>query len=129
MLTIFCVYDELNRMNKLISRTWQVGVLAALFQFFIFATSNAAQPSQEEIQSLANAISASDSAAVLELLQHNTNLCNNVVWWSRRPLHVAVAKGWNEVVDFLLKNGADSNAEGDTWDTSNAQMTPLEAAI
>jgi ankyrin repeat protein len=116
-------------MNKRTSHVWRDIVLATLLQFLISATSNAAQPSQQEVQSLANAISASDSAAVLELLRQNTNLCNSAVWWTRRPLHVAVAKGWDEVVDFLLKNGADPDAEGDTWDTSNAQMTPLEAAI
>jgi ankyrin repeat protein len=109
--------------------TQWIRFVAILLQLFIFTTSNAAQPSQQEIESLANAISANDSAATLELLKHNTNLCNSIVWWSRRPLHVAVAKGWDEVVDFLLINGVDPNAEGDTWDTSNSQMTPLEAAI
>jgi cytohesin len=116
-------------MSKWIGHAWRAGILATLFQLLSLTNSNAAQPSQQEVQALANAISASDSATVLELLRANTNLCNSIVWWSRRPLHVAVAKGWDEVVDFLLKNGADPNAEGDTWDTSNAQMTPLEAAI
>jgi ankyrin repeat protein len=103
--------------------------VAILLQFFLFTTSNATQPSQQEIESLVNAISTSDSAAVLELLKHNINLCNSVVWGSRRPLHVATAKGWDDVVDFLLKNGADPNAEGDSWDTSNYRSTSLEVAV
>jgi ankyrin repeat protein len=116
-------------MSKWIDRTWQVVVLAALFQFFIFTGSYAAQPSQQKIQSLANAFSRNDETAVADLLKQDTNLCNTVIWGTRRSLQMAIEKGWDDVVDFLLKNGADVNAEGDTWDTSNYRLTPLEVAV
>ena len=116
-------------MKNRIGSFWRMIVFATSFQTFIWTVSNAAQPSEQEKQSLGNAFSANDSANVLEMLKGNTNLCNSTVWWTRRPLHVAIEKGWDEVVDFLLKNGADPNAEGDAMNSSNSQMTPLEVAI
>src|SRR5262249_26932913 len=70
-------------------------------------------PPQDSKQAaaLAQAFSGRDETAVIELLKENTNLCNAVFWQSRLPLQCAVQNGWDETVDFLLKNGADVNAE------------------
>jgi ankyrin repeat protein len=83
----------------------------------------------QQVAALEEAISLQDAKAVSELLTRNTNLCNAVVFWTRRPLIIAAARGWDEVVDVLLKNGADVNVQGDTWETSNHQLTGLHAAI
>ncbi|MEI7534498.1 MAG: ankyrin repeat domain-containing protein [Verrucomicrobiae bacterium] len=76
-----------------------------------------------------SAFSQNDETTVSELLKQNTNLCNAAIWWSRRPLQVAIEKGWDETVDLLLKNGANPNMEGDIWSTSNAGLTPMDVAI
>lgn len=45
------------------------------------------------------------------------------------PLHVAASKGDTEIVRELLKRGADIDAQSDTLETGNLQLTALEAAI
>ena len=116
-------------MNPRIAFAGRVWLAATSLLLGAFSSWSAPADNQSAINELQQAFSRNDETAVSDLLQQNTNLCNAAIWWSRLPLLVATEKGWNDVVDLLLKNGANPNAEGDVWSTSNAQMTALEVAI
>ena len=57
------------------------------------------------------------------LLAKGANIQKGASWKdNEQPLHVAATHGYFELVDLLLKNGADPNAE--TW----SHQTPLQMA-
>ncbi len=62
------------------------------------------------------------------MLEANTNLVN-AVYYGRLPITVAAGDGSIQIVELLLKDGADVNVQNDTWNTSNMRLTALEAAI
>ena len=77
------------------------------------------------------AMRANDTKTALRLPSANTNLASAFLYGAstRFPLHVAASKGALEIVQALLELGADINAEGDTLDTSNCKLIPLEVAV
>jgi hypothetical protein len=90
--------------------------------------SSQAQDPPSAITAFFNAIKANDTNGVAQMLASNTNL-TRALYVGRLPLHVAASQGHGEIVALLLKYGADINAPSDTLDTSNNQLTALDAAI
>jgi len=111
---------------------WALGKIAVLaFLFLNTGQIQAAPVPPEKINELANAFMQNAESAALDLLNQNTNLCNALVWNTRLPLHCAIEKGWDEVVNFLLTHGANPNAEADTFSWmvgGKGKATPLEVA-
>ena len=62
------------------------------------------------------------------MLEANTNLAQ-VFYYGRLPITVAAGDGSIQMVELLLKQGADINVQNDTWYSSNMRITALEAAI
>jgi ankyrin repeat protein len=62
------------------------------------------------------------------MLEANTNLVH-AFYYGRLPITVAAGDGSIQMVELLLKQGADVNVQNDTWNTSNMRLTALEAAI
>ncbi len=75
------------------------------------------------------AMLANDTNTALQLLSANTNLARVPYYSTKYPLLVATSQGHLEIVELLLKLGADVNAEGDTWNSSNKRLTALDVAI
>lgn len=92
-----------------------------------------AQPVSEDaaLQDFFQAMLRADTNGALQILRANTNLARVPAsrYHDKLPLLVAASKGQLEIVDQLLKLGADVNAEGDTWDTANHRATALEISI
>jgi serine/threonine-protein phosphatase 6 regulatory ankyrin repeat subunit B len=92
-----------------------------------------AQPAAEDaaLQNFFQALLRDDPQAARQILHANTNLARVLpsVYFSKLPLLVATSTGHLEIVDQLLKLGADVNAEGDTWATGNQRLTALEISI
>ena len=84
---------------------------------------------RQKVTELEHAISARDTNALSALIKQDANLCNVTIFFTRRPIIIAASRGWLSVVNLLLEKGADVNVQGDTWETSNHQMTALQAAI
>lgn len=107
-----------------------LGRLSALF--WLFANSHAALaqvlPSSQAVEAFFNAIQENDTNTALALLGADTNLVR-ATYYGRLPLHVAASTGMGELVQELLRNGADINAASDTLDTVNAGLTALAAAV
>ncbi|MBE0544202.1 MAG: ankyrin repeat domain-containing protein [Verrucomicrobia bacterium] len=82
-----------------------------------------------EPEKLLRAIRRHDTNAVVRLLSANARLADAPSFGERRPLLQAAAEGSIEIVDLLLKAGADINAVGDTWDTSNKRISALHVAV
>jgi cytohesin len=94
----------------------------------LLALSTRAQEPPPAIAEFFDAIKANDTNQVTQMLAGNTNL-TRALYYGRLPLHIAASEGRGEIVALLLKYGADLNAPGDTLDTSNNQLTALDAAI
>jgi len=80
------------------------------------------------VRAFFKAIQSNDTNTVFKMLEADTNL-TRALYYGRLPLTVAASKGCVEIVDRLLKCGADINVQNDTLQTSSARMTALEAAI
>ncbi len=105
-------------------------VMAMLFAVFLeVSAAPAPRPAPEQIRALEAAIRADDENATVAALERNAELAHEVVFQTRRPLIVAAARGWERVVDLLLRQGADMNATGDPWDTANSRRTALQVAV
>ncbi|MBP9901478.1 MAG: ankyrin repeat domain-containing protein [Verrucomicrobia bacterium] len=107
--------------------------IAALFGMILFYQSSpAALPPGLEPQvqeAFFQAMLANDTNTALKLLSVNTNLAHAPHHSNKLPLLVATSQGHLEIVELLLKLGADVNAEGDTWNTGNKRLTALDVAI
>ena len=75
-----------------------------------------------------NAIRSKDTNAVFKMIEADTNL-SHTAYQGRLPLTVAAWRGSVEIVDRLLKSGADINAPSDAGDFAGMPYTPLEASI
>ena len=75
-----------------------------------------------------NAVHGNDTNTVARMLEVDTNLVR-AVYYGRVPIIVAAGDGSLQIVELLLKHGADINVQNDTWNTGNLRLTALEAAI
>ncbi|MCW5554392.1 MAG: ankyrin repeat domain-containing protein [Verrucomicrobiae bacterium] len=82
-----------------------------------------------EPEKLLRAIRRHDTNAVAQLLAANVRLADAPSFGERRPLLQAAAEGSLDIVELLLKAGADVHAVGDTWDTGNKRMSALQVAV
>jgi ankyrin repeat protein len=98
-----------------------------IFQVFL-ASSASAQGETPAVRAFFNAIQSNDTNTVFKMLDADANL-TRAMYYGRLPLTVAASKGCVDIVDRLLKCGADINVQNDTLQTSGARMTALEAAI
>lgn len=87
--------------------------------------------SGQALQDFFQAVIRDDPQSARTILLANTNLARVPAsrYLNKLPLLVAASKGQLEIVDLLLRLGADVNAEGDTWDTGNHRLTALEVSI
>ena len=92
-----------------------------------------AQPATDDaaLQDFFQALLRKDTQTAQQILSAHTNLARVPAsrYLGKLPLLVATSKGQLEIVDQLLKLGADVNAEGDTWDSSNHRFTALEISV
>ena len=92
-----------------------------------------AQPATDDgaLQDFFQALLRKDTQTAQQILSAHTNLARVPAsrYLGKLPLLVAASKGQLEIVDQLLKLGADVNAEGDTWDTGNHRFTALEISV
>ena len=116
------------RVEKTFAPAYRI-IACGLLLFFPNLT-GLAQPLSDGplVESFFAAIQENDTNTIFKMLDANTNLVQSL-YAGRLPLHVAASMGRFEIVDQLLKHGADINAQNDTLDTGNAQLTALEAAI
>ena len=80
------------------------------------------------VETFFSAVHGNDTNTVAKMLEANTNLVN-AFYYGRLPITVAAGDGSVQMVELLLKQGADVNVQNDTWNTSNMRLTALEAAI
>lgn len=80
------------------------------------------------VENFFNAVHGKDTNTVSGMLEADSNLVH-AVYYGRLPITVAAGDGSVEIVEQLLKRGADVNVQNDTWNTSNVRLTALEAAI
>ena len=80
------------------------------------------------VENFFNAVHGNDTNTVSRMLEVNTNLVH-AVYYGRLPITVAAGDGSIQIVELLLRHGADVNVQNDTWNTSNMRLTALEAVI
>ena len=80
------------------------------------------------VETFFSAVHGNDTNTVSQMLAVNTNLVH-AIYYGRLPITVAAGDGSIQIVELLLRQGADVNVQNDTWNTSNARLTALEAAI
>jgi ankyrin repeat protein len=80
------------------------------------------------VETFYNALHGNDTNTVSKMLEANTNLVH-AFYYGRLPITVAAGDGSLQMVELLLKQGADVNVKNDTWNTSNMRLTALDAAI
>ena len=80
------------------------------------------------VENFFSAVHRNDTNTVSKMLEANTNLVQ-AVYVGRLPITVAAGDGSVQIVELLLRQGADVNVQNDTWNTSNMRLTALEAAI
>jgi ankyrin repeat protein len=80
------------------------------------------------VENFFQAVHGNDTNTVSRMLEADTNLVH-AVYYGRMPLTVAAGDGSLQIVELLLKHGADVNVQSDPWNTSNMRLTALEAAI
>ena len=105
-----------------------VAFVCLILTQYLFAASAQTRPSQQQVEGFFYAIQQNDTNTFSKLLDSNTNLAN-APYWNHLPLHRAVSLGQIEMVDALLKHGADINAQNDTFESSGLRLTALQAAI
>jgi ankyrin repeat protein len=98
-----------------------------ILQVFLAGPALAQTPGQS-VENFISAIRSNDTNTVFGMLEADTNLAQ-ARYVGRSPLNLAAAQGSIEIVDRLLKSGADINAQADTWETMNVHLTALEASI
>ena len=108
------------------------GIFAVFVSLIFFETafiSQAQTPSTGlTVETFFNAVHGNDTNTVSKMLEANTNLVL-AIYYGRLPITVAAGDGSIHIVELLLRQGADVNVQNDTWNTSNARLTALEAAI
>ena len=102
-------------------------VCLILFQAH-FDASAQTKPDSETVGNFFYAIQKNDTNTFFKLLDGNTNLAN-ARFSDHLPLHRAASLGQAEMVDALLKHGADINVQNDSFNSSGMQLTALQAAI
>ena len=102
------------------------GLLVVLLS--LFGPPAQAQGPPSDVTTFFHAIDVNDTNRVAQMLARNPNL-SRATEVGRLPLHIAASKGRAQIVALLLQHGADINARSDTDDTSNLQLTALDAAI
>ena len=106
----------------LLAATW-------LFSWETTSTSLAQTPSTGlTVETFFSAIRGNDTNTVSRMLETEPNLVR-AFYYGRVPITVAAGDGSMQMVELLLRKGADVNVQSDTWNTSNAQLTALDAAI
>jgi hypothetical protein len=80
------------------------------------------------VETFFNAIHGNDTNTVSKMLEANPNLIH-ALYYGRLAITVAAGDGSIQIVQLLLRQGADVNVQNDTWNTSNMRLTALEAAI
>lgn len=122
-------------MTPLGSLGQKTALLALTAWSFVFLpTRNWAQSAKEEDAALSaffQALLRKDTYVAQQILSAHTNIARVPAnrYDNKLPLLVAASKGHVEIVAQLLKLGADVNAEGDTWNTSNHRFTALEISV
>jgi len=79
-------------------------------------------------EQLLHAIQFNDTNTVFKMLEADTNLARTL-YSGYSPLNRAAGNDSVEMVDRLLKCGADVNAPADLWGSVHMRVTPLEVVI
>lgn len=92
--------------------------------WLLCVTAHAASPPEAVL----HAAYQGDFPTVKAWVDQHPNDVNAYGWDTRTLLHLSAGQGHLEIVDYLLKHGADPNLTGDSFSSSGSQQTALHVA-